>query len=166
MKIAILFIEMLSLFPIADARTNSIQLQAQAEYYVAVYAEHFRVPPALVRAIIKQESDWQPCVLSSKGAMGIMQLMPKTAERLGVVDRCNLDRNIAGGIRYLAWLMGVFHDDLRLVIAAYYAGEDVISRRGLAYRNPDVIHYVTSIRNLYVRQSGTDETAEPRRDVQ
>lgn len=63
-----------------------------------------------------------------------MQLMPITAQRLGVRDRCNIDQNISGGVRYLAWLMQQFHNDLRLVAAAYYAGEDVIGRRALAYR--------------------------------
>jgi soluble lytic murein transglycosylase-like protein len=81
-----------------------------------------------------------------------MQLMPLTAKRLGVGDRCNLDQNISGGVRYLAWLMRQFHDDLRLVAAAYYAGEDVIGRRGLAYRNPDVVAYVTEIRTTYLRE--------------
>ena len=68
-----------------------------------------------------------------------MQLMPATAQRLGVTDRCSFDQNVSGGVRYLAWLMRQFHNDLRLVAAAYYVGEDTIGRRGLAYRNPDVL---------------------------
>ena len=55
-------------------------------------------------------------------------------------------------MRYLAWLMQQFHGDLRLVAAAYYAGERVIGRRGLAYRNPDVLAYVSRIRATYLRQ--------------
>jgi len=98
--------------------------------------------------------------------MGIMQLMPQTAARLRVLDRCNVDQNIAGGIRYLASLMQLFHNDLRLVIAAYYAGEGVISRRGLAYRNPDVVRYVRRIRDLYLRQASTSATTEPTGDMQ
>ena len=60
----------------------------EAEYYVVAYARHYRVPLALARAIVKRESNWQPCVVSPKGAVGLMQLMPATAKRLGVTDRC------------------------------------------------------------------------------
>ena len=85
-----------------------------------------------------------------------MQLMPLTAKRLGVGDRCDLDQNVSGGVRYLAWLMQQFHNDLRLVVAAYYAGEDAIGRRGLAYRNPDVVAYVTAIRTAYLREVASE----------
>jgi soluble lytic murein transglycosylase-like protein len=83
-----------------------------------------------------------------------MQLMPLTAQRLGVRDRCNIDQNVSGGVRYLAWLTQQFHNDLRLVAAAYYAGEVVIGRRTLAYGNPDVVSYVATIRTTYLRESG------------
>src|SRR5215813_5529394 len=102
------------------AQANQSQLQLEAEYYVSAYSQHYRVPIALARAIIKQESDWQPCAISSKGAAGLMQLMPKTATRLGVANRCRIDQNVSGGIRYIAWLMPQFHNDFRLVCAAYY----------------------------------------------
>jgi len=74
-----------------------------------------------------------------------MQLMPTTAQRLRVRDRCSIDQNVSGGVRYLAWLIQKFHGDLRLASAAYYAGEDIVSRRGLAYRNPDVVAYVFKV---------------------
>jgi soluble lytic murein transglycosylase-like protein len=80
-----------------------------------------------------------------------MQLMPMTAQRLRVNDRCNIDQNVSGGVRYLAWLMRKFHGDSRLASAAYYAGEDIVSRRRLAYRNPDVVAYVSRIRATYLR---------------
>jgi soluble lytic murein transglycosylase-like protein len=80
-----------------------------------------------------------------------MQIMPMTAQRLGVRDRWNMDQNVSGGVRYLAWLIQKFHGDLRLASAAYYAGEDIVSRRGLAYRNPDVVAYVSRIRATYLR---------------
>jgi soluble lytic murein transglycosylase-like protein len=85
-----------------------------------------------------------------------MQLMPATAKRLRVTDRCNLDQNVSGGVRYLAWLMRRFHNDLRLVAGAYYAGEDTISRRGFAYRNSDVVAYVSTIRTTYLREAGIE----------
>jgi soluble lytic murein transglycosylase-like protein len=75
-----------------------------------------------------------------------MQLMPSTAEWLGVRDRCNLNENVSGGVLHLAWLMRRFRRDLRLVAAGYIAGEDVVTRRGLAYRNPETVAYVSRIR--------------------
>jgi len=81
-----------------------------------------------------------------------MQLMPSTAARLGVENRCDIKQNIAGGVRYLAWLNRRFHGDLRLVAAAYYAGEHVVDVRGLGYSNRDVINYVASIRSGTERQ--------------
>jgi soluble lytic murein transglycosylase-like protein len=90
--------------------------------------------------------------VSSKGAVGLMQLMPGTAERLNVRNRCDMNQNVSGGVRYLAWLMKKFHGDLRLVAAAYYTGENTIQRRGLGYSNQDVVSYVASVRERFVRQ--------------
>lgn len=123
----------------------------EAEYYVQAYALHYGVPLTLVRSIVQQESGWQACVVSSKGAVGLMQLMPMTAARLGVRNRCDISQNVSGGVRYLAWLMRRFHGDLRLVTAAYYAGEAAIGKRGLDYQNPDVVNYVSRIRNGCLR---------------
>jgi soluble lytic murein transglycosylase-like protein len=127
----------------------------EAEYYVTAYAKHYRVPIALVRAIVERESNWQPCTVSPKGAVGLMQLMPATAKRLGVTDRCNLDQSVSAGVRYLASLIERFHNDLRLVAAAYYVGEARIDSRGLAYQNSDVFAYVSRIRTTYLQEAGT-----------
>jgi soluble lytic murein transglycosylase-like protein len=153
MKPALIMAQVLSAISICWAQTPKPQERTKAEYYVASYAHHYKVPVALVRAVVERESNWQQCVVSPKGAVGLMQLMPVTARRLGVSDRCNLEQNISGGVRYLAWLMRLFHDDLRLVVAAYYAGEGVIGRRTLAYRNPDVVIYVARIRTAYLRET-------------
>lgn len=118
----------------------------EAEYYVHSYTRHYGVPVEFVRAIVEQESAWQRCVVSRKGAVGLMQLMPGTARGLNVQNRCDVNQNVAGGVRYLAWLMNKFHGDLRLVAAAYYAGERAIEVRGLRYANPDVVSYVGSVR--------------------
>lgn len=124
----------------------------EAEYYVIAYAQHYNVPIEFVRAVVEQESDWKRCTVSRKGAAGLMQLMPGTAERLKVRDRCDIRQNVSGGVRYLAWLMAKFHGDLRLVAAAYYAGENTVQRRGLSYSNPDVVNYVTNVRERFARQ--------------
>jgi soluble lytic murein transglycosylase-like protein len=116
-----------------------------AEYYAAVY----RVPIELVEAIIDEESGWNPYAVSSKGAAGIMQLMPATAVRFGVHNRFRVDENIHGGVAYLAWLKGRFNGDLRLMTAAYYVGEYPISLRGLDYSSPDVQGYVQRVSRRY-----------------
>ena len=116
-----------------------------AEYYAAVY----RVPVELVEAIIDEESGWNPYAVSSKGAVGIMQLMPGTALRFGVHNRFRIDENIHGGVAYLAWLKQRFNGDLRLMTAAYYVGEYPISLRGLDYSSPDVQGYVQRVSRRY-----------------
>ena len=144
-----------ALFASADLCAQSYkptrpQDRREAEYYVSVYARHYHVPVPLVQAVIERESNWQTCTESPKGARGLMQLMPATAQRLGVRDSCNINQNVSGGVRYLAWLMHLFHNDLRLVAAGYYAGEDIVGRHGLSYHNPDVVSYVARIRSSYV----------------
>lgn len=116
-----------------------------AEYYSAVY----RIPQDLVMAIIDEESDWNPYAVSEKGAVGLMQLMPQTAARFGVRNRLRPDENIRGGVAYLAWLNRKFGGDLRLVTAAYYVGEDPISRRKLDYSSADVQGYVIRVAKRY-----------------
>jgi soluble lytic murein transglycosylase len=156
MKSVLIVAEMLCTISICWAQARRAPAPIEAEYYVTAYAQHYRVPIALARAVVVRESNWQHCAISPKGAMGLMQLMPATARRLGVADLCNLDQNVSGGVRYLAWLMRRFHNDLRLVAGAYYVGEDAISRRGLAYRNSDVVAYVLTIRTTYLREAGTE----------
>ena len=116
-----------------------------AEYYAAVY----RVPVELVEAIIDEESGWNPYAVSSRGAAGLMQLMPGTAVRFGVHNRFRIDENVHGGVAYLAWLKQRFNGDLCLMTAAYYVGEDPIIRRGLDYSSPDVQGYVQRVSRRY-----------------
>jgi soluble lytic murein transglycosylase-like protein len=134
-----------------------LQERREAEYYVSVYARQYHVPVPLVRAIIERESNWRACAISPKGAKGLMQLLPATARRLGVRESCNINQNISGGVRYLAWLMRLFHGDLRLVAAGYYAGEDTVARRGLSYHNANVVSYVARTRATYVLQAGVGD---------
>src|SRR5271156_4134665 len=154
MKLVLILAQAICAISHCWAQSPNPPARLEAEYYVVAYAQHYRVPVSLVRAIVERESHWQACAVSPKGAAGLMQLMPLTAQRLGVTDRCSVDQNVSGGVRSLAWLMQQFHNDLRLVAAAYYAGEDVIGRRDLAFRNPDVVAYVTRIRTTYLRQAG------------
>ena len=121
----------------------------ELKYYADAYADHYGVPRALVHAIIAQESGWNPPALSSKGAAGLMQLMPATAEIYLVRNRFSVTENLSGGIQYLADLMTEFRGEMRLAVAAYYCGSRHIARRGLNYANPDVVSYVESVQHRY-----------------
>jgi soluble lytic murein transglycosylase-like protein len=121
-----------------------------AERCVQHYAVHYRVPPELIAAFIDVESRWNPHALSNKGAMGLMQLMPATARRFGAAQPFDVEQNIAAGTRYVTTLMWEFHGDLRLVAAAYYAGDRWVGQKQLNYRNPDVVAYVRAVRQQYL----------------
>jgi len=82
---------------------------APAAQFVRQYAGHYRVSPELVAALIDVESRWNPRALSSKGAMGLMQLMPATARRYGASKPFDVEQNIAAGTRYVTALMWEFH---------------------------------------------------------
>ena len=86
-------------------------------------AKKFDVDAALVSAVIKAESDFNAREVSNKGARGLMQLMPSTAERFGVTDSYDPAANIYAGVRYLRWLLQTFHGNADLAVAAYNAGE-------------------------------------------
>lgn len=128
---------------------GGLELRDLARRWAVHYAAVYRVPVELVEAIIDEESGWNPCAVSSKGAAGIMQLMPETALRFGVHNRFRIEENIRGGVAYLAWLSWRFNGDLRLMTAAYYVGEDPIARRGLDYSSPDVQRYVERVSRRY-----------------
>ncbi|MCP5109462.1 MAG: lytic transglycosylase domain-containing protein, partial [bacterium] len=92
-------------------QNSEMQAQRWADRYAAVYS----VPAELVHAIIEIESGWRPDAVSTKGAVGLMQLMPATAAAFGVRDRYDVEQNIRGGVAYLAHLMQQFRGELRLV---------------------------------------------------
>ena len=139
----------------ANGQTTGVQ--EYAERCANYYARQFDVPPALVRAIIRTESAWQPGAVSSKGAMGLMQLMPATAQHFGVVHPFYIHENIRGGVAYLAELKAVFHGDWRLIVAAYAAGEKPILARGLSYSSEEVYRYVQRIAQEYGAELSRDE---------
>ncbi len=107
--------------------------RATPEQYLAWIdgaANRYNLPPALVRAIMHAESNFDPRALSSKGASGLMQLMPGTAEAMFVKDIFDARDNIEGGTRYLRVLANRFDGDLIRMIAAYNAGPEAVARYG------------------------------------
>lgn len=136
-------------FPSLAFAQNSKSFEEQCVWR---YAHQYRVPPELIAAFIDVESNWNPNAVSNKGAMGVMQLMPATARRFGAAQPFDPEQNIAAGTRYVTTLMWEFHGEMRLVAAAYYAGDKWVGERLLEYRNPDVIAYVEAVRRHYVRR--------------
>jgi soluble lytic murein transglycosylase-like protein len=128
---------------------DQLNIREYSDRCVSYYAEMYGVSPALVRAIIQIESAWQPGAVSSKGGVGLMQLMPATAAHFGVTHPFYIHENIRGGVAYLAELMGLFHGDFRLVVAGYAAGEKAVIARGLDYSSREVYEYVQKIAQQY-----------------
>lgn len=108
----------------------------------------YGVEPALIRAVILAESDFDPYAISYAGALGLMQLIPETAERMGVDDPFNPMQNIDGGTRYLGKLRKMF-DDIKLSVAAYHAGEKRVAQHGGIPPIPETRQYVHRVLEYY-----------------
>jgi soluble lytic murein transglycosylase-like protein len=101
---------------------------ANIENLVRRLATQYQVAPQLALAIIAVESNFDVAALSSKNAMGLMQLIPQTAKRFGVRNAFDAQQNIRGGMAYLRWLLAYFEGNVALVAAAYNAGEGAVDR--------------------------------------
>ncbi len=112
-------------------------------------APQYHIETDLAMAFIKTESNFNPKATSPKNAQGLMQLIPATARRFGVRDSYDPEQNIKGGLAYLQWLMAYYEGDVRLVAAAYNAGEGAVDRyKGVPpYR--ETKNYVQKIYKLY-----------------
>lgn len=136
------------------------QRAVQWQKLVDKHAKAHNVPVALVRAVMRVESCFNPRAVSRTGARGLMQLMPETASQLGVHDSFDAEQNIAGGVRYLSLLLDRFKNNTRLAVAAYNAGPSAVD----AYRGvppyPETRSYVTRVIAEY-RQGSSQ--AKPKR---
>ncbi len=113
-------------------------------------ADRYKLPEALIKAVIAVESNNNPQALSDKGAMGLMQLMPATARELYVADAWDPAQNIEGGTRYLRLLANQYAGDLVKTLAAYNAGPDAVRRAGEAVPDiPETREYVRKVVALY-----------------
>ncbi len=118
---------------------------------VRAAAEHNKLDPALVKAVIGVESGGNPAAVSRKGALGLMQLVPATAERFGVGDAFDPAQNVEGGARYLRTLLNRYNGDLERALAAYNAGENAVERSGGVPNIPETRNYVQRVTQSYFR---------------
>ena len=112
-------------------------------------ANQYGMPVGLMHALITVESAWQPRATSNKGAMGLMQLMPATAERFDVQDAYDPYQNLHGGMRYFRFLLNRFQGRLDLALAAYNAGENAVDRYNGIPPYSETQAYVHKVLKLY-----------------
>jgi len=113
---------------ILKPRYHAAVSDQELEEAVIRYAREYRLSPALLLAVMKAESSFDPTVISKAGAVGLMQLIPETAIRHGVRNLYDTRDNIGGGARHLRYLLDRFHGNIRLALAAYNAGEKKVDR--------------------------------------
>jgi soluble lytic murein transglycosylase-like protein len=123
--------------------------RVQVRALVEQAARRHDVDPKLVHAVIRQESGYDPFAVSSKGAMGLMQLMPETADRFGVQNIFDPAENVRGGVLYLRHLLDRYNGDPSLTLAAYNAGEGAVDRYGDVPPYRETVEYVSRVRRLY-----------------
>jgi soluble lytic murein transglycosylase-like protein len=108
-------------------------------------ADRHGLSPELLHSVIKVESNYNPYAVSPKGALGIMQLIPQTAQRFGVSNVFDPMQNIEGGASYLEYLMAMFHGNPALALAAYNAGENAVVKYGTVPPYPETQNYLKLI---------------------
>jgi hypothetical protein len=111
--------------------------------------EQFGVDPNLINAIIKIESNFNPLAFSKAGAMGLMQLMPATAESLGVEDPYDIYQNLTGGTKLIKGLIDSFNGDIKLALAAYNAGSARVRECGDVPQIEETQNFVAKVLSIY-----------------
>jgi len=117
--------------------------------FIIEFARKYEVDFALIKAMIRAESGFDPYAISRKGAKGLMQLMPETALRMNVANIFSPKDNIEGGVKYFKYLLSLFNNDLRLSLAAYNAGENIVSQLGTIPPYRETVDYVRRVLNYY-----------------
>lgn len=136
--------------------------KAELRLLIDRYARFFGLAPQLVQAVVQAESGYNVRALSSKGAMGLMQLMPGTAALLGVSDAWDPQQNVRGGTAYLREQLDRF-GSVRLAVAAYHAGPNAVKKHNGVPPYPDTQEYVERVLSLY-QQSPPEAAVDLARD--
>ena len=131
------------------APASSLPVASWMTGYVDRFSRANDLPPALVHAIIKAESNWQRKAVSPKGAMGVMQLMPFTSKRMRVADPFDPIENIEGGVKYIKELLVTFDGNLTNTVAAYNAGPAAVRKYGGVPPYQETRLYVRRVMDLY-----------------
>jgi len=134
--------------------TTSPSVNNYYDPLISKISKKYQVDSALIKAIIRAESGFNPTAVSRKGARGLMQLMPETASRVNVLNPFNPQENIEGGVRHFKYLLSLFHNDLRLSLAAYNAGENIVSKLGTIPPYRETIDYVRKVLYFYQLNHG------------
>ncbi|MGH7256281.1 MAG: lytic transglycosylase domain-containing protein [Nitrospirales bacterium] len=121
----------------------------EVDRLVARHSQDHRLHPALLRAVMKAESDFNPTAVSRAGAVGLMQLMPATAARLNVVNPYDPEENVRGGAQYLRYLLDLFEGNLTLALAAYNAGENLVAEYQALPPIHETRRYVAKVLRYY-----------------
>ena len=122
-------------------------------------AERHQVDPALVKAVISTESGWNPHAVSRKGAMGLMQLVPGTAQRYGVGNPYDPVQNVEGGTMYLRALLERYNGDVNKTLAAYNAGEHAVDSSNGIPPIPETLRYVRKVTDAYFQPGSNHSSA-------
>jgi len=130
-------------------RLPSMMSERELAPMISRFSRQHQLHPALIRAVIKAESDFNPVAVSRAGAVGLMQLMPQTAVRMNVRDPYDPEDNIGGGTRYLRQLLDRFQGNLPLALAAYNAGEHVVDRYRTLPPITETRRYVRKVLRYY-----------------
>jgi soluble lytic murein transglycosylase-like protein len=129
---------------------NWLAKSGEFDHLIERAARSHAVRPELVRAVILVESAFNPRAVSSRGAVGLMQLLPGTARRYGVADAFDPEQNITAGVHYLRDLLTRYGNNLELTLAAYNAGEDAVDRYGHSIPPfAETRHYVPTVLRIY-----------------
>lgn len=132
-----------------NARYHSSVTNLELEQAVIRAAQQHHVQPALLLAVMKAESSFNPIVISKAGAVGLMQLVPETAIRHGVRHLYDTNENVNGGAKHLRYLLNRFHGNTRLALAAYNAGEHTVDRYGKIPPYKETQEYVKKVLVYY-----------------
>jgi len=136
-------------------REHNTQMDGEYDHIISDKSYKYNIEPAIIKAVITAESNWDPRAISHKGAIGLMQLMPTTAEDMQVINPFDPEENIEGGTRYLRYLLNRFNGDLNVALAAYNAGPARVERTGGVPAIPETIQYIKKVNRIYNGKSQT-----------
>ena len=137
----------------------------EVDQSIVMAAARHNVDPNLVRAVIRVESNFNSNAVSRTGAMGLMQLMPKTARQLKVKNPFDAEQNVDAGVRHLKYLLENYNGDVNLTLAAYNAGEGAVKRNRGVPHFAETQDYVRRITNIYYGGSGISQMGSSRDPV-